>query len=141
MAWADGVVPLWADMVGADGELLHFMLGDLDAGRVVAVQGRRSDTQPGLGGGRADELGDDFVGAQWLAGPVPADLAEQTMLDGIPFGGPGRVVRKSDAQAQAIAQLTLNLSLPGATLSPIAATGIGQDEDVAGLRVALAAFL
>jgi hypothetical protein len=63
------------------------------------------------------------------------------MLDGIPFGGPGRVVRKSNAQAQAIAQLTLNLLLPGATLRAIATAGVGEDEDVAGLRVAPAAFL
>src|ERR1035437_11069668 len=63
------------------------------------------------------------------------------MLDGIPFGGAGRVVRKGDAQAQAIAQLTLNLLLPGTTLCAIAAAGVGQDEDVAGLGVALAAFL
>ena len=30
--------------------------------------------------------------------------------------------------------------LPGATLRPVAATRIGQDEEVAGLRVALASF-
>ena len=40
-----------------------------------------------------------------------------------------------------MAQLTLKLLLPGAALRPIAAAGIGQNEDVAGLGVALAAFL
>jgi hypothetical protein len=47
---------------------------------------------------------------------------------------------KSDTQAQTVAQLTLNLVLPGATLRAIAAARVGQDEDVAGLRVAPAAF-
>src|SRR6266849_6178193 len=62
------------------------------------------------------------------------------MLDGIPFGGAGWVVRNGDAQSQAIAQLPLKLSLPGTALCPIAAAGIGQDEDVAGLRIALVSF-
>jgi hypothetical protein len=35
----------------------------------------------------------------------------------------------------------LNLLLPGATLCAIAAASVGQDEEVAGLRVALAALL
>ena len=37
---------------------------------------------------------------------------------------------KSDAQAQAIAQLTLNFLLPGAALCAIAAASVGQDEVV-----------
>jgi hypothetical protein len=36
--------------------------------------------------------------------------------------------------------LALNLLLPGAALRPIAAARIGQDEDVTGMRVALAPF-
>jgi hypothetical protein len=48
---ADGVVPLRTDSVGLDGELLHFALGDLDAGGVVAFQGRRGNLQAGSGGG------------------------------------------------------------------------------------------
>lgn len=63
------------------------------------------------------------------------------MLDGIPFGGPGRVVRKSDTQAQTIAQLTLNLLLPGATPCAITAASVGEDKDMPGLRIAPAAFL
>jgi hypothetical protein len=35
--------------------------------------------------------------------PVLADLAEQAMLDGIPFRGTGRVVTDGDAESQAIA--------------------------------------
>jgi len=55
-----------------------------------------SHFQSGSGGGGANEFESFFVTVQRLSCPVPADLAEQTMLDRIPFGGPGRVVRKSD---------------------------------------------
>src|ERR1039457_117280 len=51
-----------------------------------------------------------------------------------------RVMRNGDAEPQAIAQLPLNLLLPGTALCPIATAGIGQDEDVAGLGVALVSF-
>ena len=56
------------------------------------------------------------------------------MLNGIPFGSAGWVVSNGDGQSEVIAKLPLNLLLSGAALSPIAAAGIGQDEDVAGLR-------
>ncbi len=49
-------------------------------------------------------------------------------------------MRDGDAESQAVAQLPLNLLLPGAALRPIAAARIGQDEDVAGMRVALVSF-
>src|SRR6266849_2635155 len=62
------------------------------------------------------------------------------MLDGIPFGSAGGVVRNGDSQSQAIAELPLNLLLPGAALCPVAAAGIGQDEEVAGLRITLVSF-
>ena len=78
-----------------------------------------SHFQSGSGCGGTDEVEGLFVTVQRLSRPVPADLAEQTMLDGIPFGGPGRVVRKSDVQAQAIAQLTLNLLLQAPRCAPL----------------------
>jgi hypothetical protein len=68
-----------------------------------------------------------LIAVQRLGCPVPADLAEQTVLDGIPFGGAGRVMRNGDGESQAIAPLPLNLVLPGATPGAIAAAGIGQD--------------
>jgi hypothetical protein len=93
--------------------------------------------QAGRGCGGADKLQGLLITIQRLGCPVPADLAEQTVLDGIPFGGAGRVVRNGDAESQAVAQLPLDLLLPGATLRPIAAARIGQDQDVAGLWIAL----
>jgi hypothetical protein len=46
-------------------------------------------------------------------------------------------VRDGDRETQTIAELPLNLLLPGAAPRPIAAARIGQDEDMAGLRIAL----
>ena len=62
------------------------------------------------------------------------------MLDGIPFGGAGRVVRDGDNESELIAQLPLNFLLPGTTPRAITAASIGQDEDVDGLGVALVSF-
>ena len=62
------------------------------------------------------------------------------MLDGISFGGAGRVVRDGDNESEIIAQLPLNFLLPGTTPRAITAASIGQDEDVDGLRVALVSF-
>ena len=81
-----------------------------------------------------------LITVQRLGFPVFADLAEQSMLDRIPFGSAGWVVRNGDAQSQAIAQLPLNFLLLGAALCPMATASVGQDEDVAGLRIALVSF-
>src|SRR5580700_2838737 len=62
------------------------------------------------------------------------------MLDGIPFGCTGWVVRNGDPQPQAIAELPLKLLLPVTAPGPVAAAGIRQNEDVAGLRIALVSF-
>src|SRR5260370_7482097 len=83
--------------------------------------------EEGSGCGGADKLQGLLITGQRLGRPVPADLTEQTVLDGIPFGGTGRVVRDGDDEPETIAQLPLNLLLPGATLRAITAARIGQD--------------
>src|ERR1700737_361226 len=62
------------------------------------------------------------------------------MLDWSPFGSAGWIVRNGDAQSQAIAQLPLNFLFPGTALCSIAAAGISQDEDVAGLGIEIVSF-
>ena len=57
--------------------------------------------------GGAEKLHGFPIAVQRLGFPVSADLAEQAMLDGIPFGGAGWVAGDGDAQSQAIAQLPL----------------------------------
>ena len=136
----DGVVPFWQNTVRSNGELTEFGLCGLDAGWVDGGIQLCGHFQTGSCFGGADELECFFVTVQGLGGPVPADLAEQAVLDRIPFGGTGRVVTKRDAQAQAITQLTLDLLLPGSTLCAVTASSVGQDEDVAGPGVTLASF-
>ena len=116
------------------------MFWDLDACWVESGVQVSSHLQAGSGCGGADKFQGLLITVQGLGCPIPADLTEQTMLDGIPFGGTGRVVRDGDDESEAIAQLPLNLLLPGTTLRAITATGISQDEDVAGLGIAFVSF-
>jgi hypothetical protein len=43
------------------------------------------DVQAGVGCGRGDQLDDDLVAGEWLAAPVEADEAEQSVLDLVPL--------------------------------------------------------
>src|SRR5260370_35981186 len=113
------------------------MFWHLDACWVESGVQVSSHLQAGSGCGGADKFQGLLITVQRLGCPVPADLTEQTMLYGIPFGGTGRVVRDGDDESEAVAQLPLNLLLPGTTLGAITAAGIGQDEDVAGLGITL----
>jgi hypothetical protein len=63
----------------------------------------------GSGCSGADRFQGVVIAAQRLGCPVSADLTEQTMLDGIPSGGAGRIMRNGDAESQAIAQLPLRV--------------------------------
>ena len=103
----------------SNGELAEFGLRGLDSGGVEGGIQLCRHSQSGSGCGGADELESLFVSVERFSRPVPADLAEQTVLDGVPFGGSGRVVRKSDAQAQTIAQLTLNLVFQAPRCAPL----------------------
>jgi hypothetical protein len=62
-----------------------------------------SHHQAGLGTGSANESEHRFVAVEWLGGPVFGDLRKQPVLDGIPFGGTGRVVSDGDGDAERIA--------------------------------------
>jgi hypothetical protein len=48
-----------------------------------------SDGQSGAGGGRRNELDDNFVADQRFGAPILADKREQAMLDLIPLAGTG----------------------------------------------------
>ena len=67
-----------------------------------------------------------------------ADLAEETVLDGIPLGGAGGVVADGGFQLEWIHHLPLEGVLPGAYSSPVAAAAVGQDQQLGGLRIILA---
>ena len=52
------------------------------------------DRQTGPGAGIADEVEDFGVTVKRLGGPVFGDFGEQAVLDRIPFGSAGRVMKK-----------------------------------------------
>src|SRR5438132_346107 len=60
--------------------------------------------------------------------PVLRNLGEQSVLDGIPFGGAGRVVSDGDGDAKGIADLSLKFDLPSPGSATVAAAGVGQNQ-------------
>ena len=69
-------------------------------------------TKPVLGAGIANEAEHLVVADQWLGGPVFGDLREQTVLDGIPFGSTGGIMRDGSGDAKWVAQLDLDFGFP-----------------------------
>ena len=96
--------------------------------------------QSGLSMGGADELEHLFVGEQWLSSPVLGDLGEETMFDGIPFGGAGRIMSDGDGEAEGVAQLSLDFGLPGPAAVAIAATRVGQNQQLGRASIAAGPF-
>src|SRR5215471_2667863 len=62
------------------------------------------------------------------------------MLNGIPFGGSGRIVRDGDDKAKSIRYLGLDFSLPGPGSATVAATGIRQNQQLGRAAIATGAF-
>jgi hypothetical protein len=62
-----------------------FLVGDLDAFRVAAGVEFGVHGESLAGGGGADQVDRDLVAGQRLTSPVRRDLAEQAMLDLVPF--------------------------------------------------------
>lgn len=62
------------------------------------------------------------------------------MFNRIPFGGSGGVVSDCNSKVKAVAELSLELGLPGKVAARVAPTRIGQDEELAGMRVARDTF-
>ncbi len=139
--WSDDIVPLTTLAQVFDVELLHLGIRHLLSFYIDTIQQSRSDGQS-CPSGRPTKIGKHRVQtAQRLARPIPTDLAEQAMLDGIPFGAPGRIVANRHSQPIAVAHLCLQWVLQAAWTTPIAATGIRQDQEPGGLRKPLAAHI
>jgi len=92
-----------------------------EPGRVLFSVLIGSHNQAGLGAGGANEFEHLFIAVQGLGSPVLGDFGEQAMLDGIPFGGAGRVMSDRDGEPEGIAQLGLDFDLPGPGSATIAA--------------------
>ena len=89
------------------------------------------DAQPGLGMSGAGIVEDFLVRVQWFASPVSGDFRKQAMLDGIPLGSAGRIMRHSYGEGEGVGQLPLNFGFPSVTAATVTAAGISQDEQLA----------
>lgn len=128
LPWQEGVIPLRQHAVFAQAQLFHLCVGDLEAGGIVLRDQMAGDAESCGGRGFADELGDQRIGLERDTRPVLTDLAEESMLDRIPLGGPRGIVADGDRQMAAVHEVFLQRPLPGATLIAVAATAIGEDE-------------
>src|ERR1039457_2225323 len=118
----ESVVPLRQHPVFAQAQLVHLRIGDLNAGGIILGDQTACDAEPCGGRSFTDELGDQWVSLERDASPVFADLAEQAMFDGI--------VTDGDRQLPGVHQLLLQRPLPGPALITIAATAIGENEQM-----------
>ncbi len=106
---------------------------------VSAVEvGRHSQTSLGRGG--AKEVENLLITVQRLGGPVLGNLGKQAMFDGIPFGSARRIVGYRHGEIEGVGELLLEFGLPDMATTTIAATGVGEDEELASATVTERAF-
>ena len=122
--------------MGLDAEGLKLLGSGFGAGGIVATVEMGGDRQAGLSSGGANEVEDLLIAVERFAGPVPGDLGEETMLDGVPFRSAGWVVGDGESQAVGIGQLGLEFCFPGAATIAITAAGIAEDEELSRARIA-----
>src|SRR5207249_4254985 len=124
--WVNGVIPVRQDLAAFDPDWLPLFLSDFDASRIMSRIQNRPASQSCRRGCVADEADDRVVVFQWLAFPVCADAAEQTMLDGVPFRRSWWIVCNRDRHSPAICQL-LQGPFPGPGPGIIRPTAIRLD--------------
>ena len=78
--------PVRMERVAADVEGLHLRVADLDAHFVGPLVERAFDFQAGFGRCRADQFDHGDPIGERPAAPVLRDVAEQAVLDAVPFG-------------------------------------------------------
>src|SRR5450631_4188358 len=104
-SWRYGIIPLRMEWVTLDVQGLHLVVADLDALRVAACIQLASHSQacPGRGGG--DQFDYRFAAGQGLAASGLGDVAEQPVLDFVPFRRAGRVMAYLKPQAGFVSQV------------------------------------
>lgn len=113
----------------------------LHAGRIVAAIQVRGDRQTRLGSSGSNEAEDLLIAVEWLTRPVFGDFREEAMLDGVPLGRARGIVGHGEGEAKGIGELGLEFGFPGATPAAIAAAGVAEQQQAAGVGVSRAAFV
>src|ERR1700694_4629036 len=106
-ARANGVVPLWTDLMRLQVQGGHLFVGNFETRWVVVRDQACLHGQARLRGRLTNVSQRELEGAQRTTRPGLADLAEQSVLNRIPFGGAGRIMADRDGQAKAIGHLRL----------------------------------
>jgi hypothetical protein len=101
------------ELIAGNVDAFHCGFADLNALLVAARVERAFDLQTGLGGGRPDQLDHGKAIRQRPAAPVLRDVAEQAVLDLVPFRCAGRIVVDADHETGLVGQL-LQFELPEA---------------------------
>ena len=127
----DGVIPLRKSRMSVESNGRDLFAGRLEAARILAAIEVGGDREAGLGPDGASVVENLLVGIERFACPVPRDFREQTMLDGIPLRGASGIVSHGYGQGEGVGQLPLNFFFPGVTTATVAATGIGEYEQLA----------
>src|SRR5438094_4631266 len=122
-------------------QLVHLFSTDLLALSIRVLIEVRFHRQSGGRGGAADIAEHDPEGPKWLALPVPADLAEEAVLNRIPLRATRWVVTDGYSQLEVVADMLLQIYLPGSGSAPIAAAAIRQDLQMGGFGIGDASFL
>ena len=73
------------ELIAGDVEAFHRGIADFDALLIAARVERAFDLEPGVGGGCADQLDHGKTIRERSAAPVLRDVAEQPVLDLVPF--------------------------------------------------------
>ena len=110
-------------------ELCHFDIGDFDAGLIAVGVERCLDGKASVGGRICNQVDDNIMTNQRLAPPVLRDMAEEAMLDLVPFASPRRKMSDVQFQADVVGQI-LQCNFPQSTSRTVAPAAIGGDHQL-----------
>ena len=123
----DNVVPIAVELAGDDVDRRKFFGRDLDALVVFSFVQFGMHFEPRISPCGANECDDDLIAFQRFASPRTCDVAEQTMLDLVPFTRARWKVTHFDLNAKEIRE-SLQFVFPKTTASPIATAAVGRDQ-------------
>ena len=125
--WRDGIVPFWIRGMGAEIDLLHFVVSDLHTGLVVSRVQLGLNSKTGRSTGGANEIDDCFIADERLALPVQTDEREHSVLDLVPLTGAWWIMTHGDDQAGLIRQL-LQVIFPSTIPAAITSPAVGAQQ-------------
>ena len=136
----DRVVPLAVKGIPGNLHQCQFLVTDLTALRIGVGVEFSLNLQASGGRGIGDQVDDDLEADQRPPTPVLADVGKQAMLDLIPLARARWQMTDRDRQARVVSK-ALKFGFPKPGARPIAASSIGDDQNLLGRWVASLAHL